>query len=269
MDEDYDMAPLVAVYDHLPQSSSGYYPLLIGLGPLAEEIVDTLPTRLTIPDDVGIYRSGNVNSPSHPNHLEEWLANTACVLVIVDAKDALACEQAKYWSKRLADAEVYFHTTLVLNYQTSETKPELLAPLLNSSIVVREHDACLSQINTTLALLPCVPFMQRGLVCYDVADLRSLLDQGTRATTTAIRWWSSDQSDLLIKNTFSLLDEGRCISALFCFNGGMDMTLDEIVQITDLADDYFSPEVVQGVLATPSNDFMDGERILNITLVFS
>ncbi len=269
MNEHCDMPPLVAVYDQLPNFSNGYYPLLIGLGVLAEEIIDILPARLTILDDVGIYRSGKATSPIQPNHLEEWLANTACALVIVDAKDALACEQAKYWSKRLADAEVYFHTTLVFNYQASETKPELLAPLLNSSIIVIEHNDCLNQINTTLALLPRVPFMQQGLVCYDVADLRSLLDQGNRATTTAIRWWASEQPDQLIKNAFSLLDEEGCISALFCFNGGMDMTLDEIVQITDLADDYFPPDVVHGVSAIPSNDFVDGERVLSITLVFS
>ncbi len=72
--------PLHPVYEQLPTVEGFHWSLVIGLGPLAESLIDYLPERLTLSQDAGLYRSGQPGPQPPVSRLEERLAKTANAL---------------------------------------------------------------------------------------------------------------------------------------------------------------------------------------------
>lgn len=256
---------LYQIYEQLPDVKGEYYPLLIGLGPLAESIVDYLPERLSLPEDAGLYRSGTPG-PDHPtSRLEQRIAETSCALIIVDAADPLAREQAGYWTQRLTDAHVYFHTTLILNPEAADSM-QWLQTLQPPYLQVCQDPSLPDQICVTLAMLPMLPFLQTE-TRYDVSDLRILLRTGTQAKTTMVRWKYPEQVEPLITHAVSVTGLQGVTSALLSFNCGYDVSLDEYDEINILIRSLLDEDVEWGVLFMPTGDLKDDERTLSITLV--
>ena len=256
---------LYQIYEQLPDVKGEYYPLLIGLGPLAESIVDYLPERLSLPEDAGLYRSGTPG-PDHPtSRLEQRIAETSCALIIVDAADPLAREQAGYWTQRLTDAHVYFHTTLILNPEAADSM-QWLQTLQPPYLQVCQDPSLPDQICVTLAMLPMLPFLQTE-TRYDVSDLRILLRTGTQAKTTAVRWTHPEQIEPLMTHAVSLMGLQGVTSALLAFNCSHVVSLHEYDLVCDLFKCLIDEDVEWGVLYMPTWDLEDDERTLSITLV--
>ena len=212
------VSSLYQAYDQLPDVKGEYYPLLIGLGPLAESLIDYLPERLTLPKDAGLYRSGEPGPNRQVSQLDRRIAETACALIIVDAADPLAREHAGFWSQRLREARVYFHTTLILNPDYAD-EDEWVQTLQAPYLQIVQDPSLPDQISVTLAMLPMLPFLQtEGR--YDVSDLRILLRTGTLAKTTAVVWTYPDQVENLITHAISLMSIQTTTSALLSFNCG-------------------------------------------------
>ena len=133
-------------------------PLIIGLGPVAESLLDYLPQRLTLPQDAGLYRPGLAGSDLTLPDLEESLSNSDAVLVIVDGADVVAREQAKCWTQRVAAAKVYCHTTLVINAPKKPNDRAWLQALHPPYLEVFQDDRLADQLSVTFSLLPLIPF---------------------------------------------------------------------------------------------------------------
>ena len=261
--------PLHPVYDQLPTVEGFHWSLVIGLGPLAESLIDYLPERLTLSPDAGLYRSGQPGPQPPISRLEERLAKTANALVIVDAADPLAREQAGYWSQRFAAAGVYLHTTLILNATVNRGEDQWL-PALRATYIEVYQDELPDQISVALALLPGFAFMQgASLIRYDVFDLGSILSTGTHAQTTAIRWTYPEPPETLITQAISRLAKPSCTGALALFNCSLDFDLAEHDEVSDLLGRLVPDAALYGTLLMPSGDLADQERVLSITLVFA
>ena len=262
--------PLHPVYDQLPTVEGFHWSLVIGLGPLAESLIDYLPERLTLSPDAGLYRSGQPGPQPPISRLEERLAKTANALVIVDAADPLAREQAGYWSQRFAAAGVYLHTTLILNATVNRGEDQWLQALRATYIEVYQDESLPDQISVALALLPGFAFMQgASLIRYDVFDLGSILSTGTHAQTTAIRWTYPEPPETLITQAISRLAKPSCTGALALFNCSLDFDLAEHVEVSDLLGRLVPDDALYGTLLMPSGDLADKERVLSLTLVYA
>ena len=243
-------------------------PLVIGLGLVAESLIDYLPQRLTLPQDAGIYRPGLAGSGLTLPDLEESLSNSDAVLVIVDGADALAREQAKYWTKRFAAAKVYCHTTLVLNVPDNPNDRAWLQALHPPYLEVFQEDGLADQLSMTFALLPLIPFLQNNLGMYDPSDLRLMLQAGTHGQTTAIKWRSNGDFASGLAEAILRLGKDGCKAALLGFNCSADYTLAEYDAVSILASELLGEDVLQATFLLHSPDLLEGERELSITLLY-
>ena len=243
-------------------------PLIIGLGPDAESVIDYLPQRLTLPQDAGLYRSGLAGSGLTLPDLEESLSNSDAVLVIVDGADAVAREQAKYWSQRMAVAKVYCHTTLVLNSPDNPNDRAWLQALHPPYLEVFQEDGLADQLSVTFALLPLIPFLQNNLGMYDPSDLRLVLQAGTHGLTTAIKWRSNEDFASGLSKAIQRLGQEECKAALLGFNCSAGYTLDEYDAVSILISELVGEDVLQATFLLHSPDLLEGERELSITLLY-
>ena len=256
---------LYPIYEQFLPVDEVFHPLLSGLGPLAESIVDYLPERLTLPEDAGLYRSGTPGTDHPASRLDQRIAETSCALIIVDAADPLAREQAGYWSQRLTDAAVYFHTTLILNADAADSE-QWLQTLPPPYLQVCQDPSLPDPISVTLAMLPMLPFLQ-AQIRYDISDLRILLRTGTQAKTTVVRWTHPEQVEPLMTHAVSLMGLQGVTSALLSFNCSYVVSLNEYDLICNLFRCLIDDDVEWGVLYMPTWDMEDDERTLSITLV--
>jgi hypothetical protein len=262
--------PLHPVYEELPTVEGFHWSLVIGLGPLAESLIDYLPERLTLSEDAGLYRSGQPGPPPQISRIDERIAKTAIALVIVDAADPLAREQAGYWSQRFAAAGVYLHTTLILNATVNRGEDQWLQALRAPYIEVYQDETLLDQISVALAMLPGFAFMQGvSLIRYCATDLESILRTGTHAQTTAISWTYPEPPETQITYAISLLAKPSCTGALLLFNCSVNYDLAEHFEIYDLLGRLVPDDVSYSSLLMPSRDLVEKERVLSITLVYA
>ncbi len=243
-------------------------PLVIGLGPVAESLIDYLPHRLTLPQDAGLYRPGLAGLDlTHPV-LEERLSNSDAVLVIVDGADAVAREQATYWSKRLAAAKVYCHTTLVLNAPVNPNDRAWLQALHPPYLEVLQEQGLPDQLSVTFSLLPLIPFLQNHLGMYDPSDIRLVLQAGTHGRTKAIKWRCHENFASGLDEAIQRLGKDGCKAALLGFNCSAGYTLDEYDAVSILASELLGEDVLQATFLLHSPDLLKGERELSITLLY-
>ena len=243
-------------------------PLIIGLGPVAESLIDYLPQRLTLPQDAGLYRPGLTSSDLTLPDLEERLSNSDAVLVIVDGADAVAREQAKYWSKRLAAAQVYCHTTLVINAPVNPNDRAWLQALHPPYLEVLQEQGLPDQLSVTFSLLPLIPFLQNHLGMYDPSDIRLVLQAGTHGRTTAIKWRSNGDFASGLAEAIQQLGKDGCKAALLGFNCSADYTLAEYDAVSILASELLGEDVLQATFLLHSPDLLEGERELSVTLLY-
>ena len=243
-------------------------PLIIGLGPVAESLLDYLPQRLTLPQDADLYRPGLSGPDLTLPDLEESLSNSDAVLVIVDGANALAREQAKYWSQRLAEAKVYCQTTLVLNVPKKPNDRAWLQALHPPYLEVLQEEGLLDQLSVTFALLPLIPFLQNDLGMYDPSDLRLILQAGTHGRTTAIKWRSNEEFASGLVAAIQRLGRDGCKAALLGFNCSPGYTLAEYDAVSILISELVGVDVQQATFLLHSPDLLVGERELSITLLF-
>lgn len=131
--------PLVPVFERLPAVLSGavatpgssfggglgadgdlnLYPLLIGLGPRAERVLDHLAGRGALPTDAGLYRPARAPVRDADGWLERRLQKTAIAMLLVDPEDPAARRDAWAWARRLVQAEVYLPVALVFDRRGS------------------------------------------------------------------------------------------------------------------------------------------------------
>ena len=243
-------------------------PLIIGLGPVAESLVDYLPQRLSLPQDAGLYRPGLSGPDLTLPGLEVSLSNSDAVLVIVDGADAVAREQAKYWSHRLAEAKVYCQTTLVLNGPDHPNDRAWLQSLHPPYLEVLQEEGMPDQLSVTFALLPLIPFLQNKLGMYDPSDLRLMLQAGTHGRTTAIKWRSNGDFATGLAEAIQRLGKDGCKADLLGFNCSAGYTLDEYDAVSILASELLGEDVLQATFLLHSPDLLEGERELSITLLY-
>ena len=244
-------------------------PLIIGLGLVAESLIDYLPQRLSLPQDADLYRPGLPGSDLTLPILKERLSNSDAVLVIVDGADALAREQAKYWTQRLLAAKVYCHTTLVLNAPVNPEDRAWLQSLQPPYLEVFQDDGLADQLSVTFAMLPLLPFLQNKLGMYDPSDLRCMLRAGTHGRTTAIKWRSNGDLASGLAEAIQQLGKDGCKAALLGFNCSAGYTLDEYDAVSILASELLGEHVLQATFLLHSPDLLEGERELSITLLYS
>lgn len=243
-------------------------PLIIGLGPVAESLIDYLPQRLSLPQDADLYRPGLPGSDLTLPILEERLRNSDAVLVIVDGADALAREQAEYWTQRLAAAKVYCHTTLVLNAPVNPEDRAWLQSLQPPYLEVFQDDGLADQLSVTFSLLPLIPFLQNHLGMYDPSDLRLMLQAGTHGQTAAIKWRSNGDFASGLSKAIQRLGQEECKAALLGFNCSAGYTLDEYDAVSILISELVGEDVLQATFLLHSPDLLEGERELSITLMY-
>ncbi len=243
-------------------------PLIIGLGPVAESLIDYLPQRLTLPQDAGLYRPGLAGPDLTLPDLEESLSNSDAVLVIVDGADVVARVQAKYWSKRLAAAKVYCHTTLFLNAPVNPNDRAWLQALHPPYLEVLQEQGLADQLSVTFSLLPLMPLLQNHLGMYDPSDLRLILQAGTHGRTTAIKWRSNGDFASGLSKAIQRLGQEECKAALLGFNCSAGYTLDEYDAVSILASELLGEHVLQATFLLHSPDLLEGERELSITLLY-
>ena len=243
-------------------------PLIIGLGPVAESVIDYLPQRLTLPQDAGLYRSGPAGPGLTLPDLEESLSNSDAVLVIVDGADVVAREQAKYWTQRLAAAKVYCQTTLVINAPKKPNDRAWLQALHRPYLEVLQEQGLADQLSVTFSLLPLIPFLQNHLGMYDHSDLRLILQASTHGRTTAIKWRSNGDFATGLAEAIQQLGKDGCTAALLGFNCSAGYTLDEYDAVSILASELLGEDVLQATFLLHSPDLLEGERELSITLLY-
>lgn len=244
------------------------WPMVIGVGPLATSLLDYLPQRLTLPQDAVLYSSDEAG-PSQPlTFLEQRLTTSDCVLVIVDGSNALAREQARYWSQWLLAAKVYFHTTLILNTPVNPEDRAWLQDLHPVYIEVLQDKGLPDQLSVTFALLPLLPFLQNGLCMYDASDLRLVLQTGTHARTTAIRWRCTEHVTSRLNDAIHRLGQDGCKTAMLGFNCSVGYTLAEYDTVNNLASQMVGENVLIATFLIHSPDLEEGERELSITLLY-
>ena len=287
--------PLLPVYEHLPQALgshvqaclensqvgtgalpnlrhedswvNGYCPLVIGLGPMAEQLIERLPSQIKLPQNVGLYRSGSPASQVPENWFSERLNRCTSALTITDLADPQACIDTIRWTRELATAEVYLQALVVLNTSISPCADEWLEALHIPVIKVRHDNTTLDPFTIVSSMLPGLPFMEMGFVCYDPYDVRTVLNTGCRASTTAVRWVGNERLTAAFHDAKKLLSPGDFRGALVWMNVADDFHLREYDETAGQLQAWLPDDALTALIAIPRANLEEGERILNITVM--
>jgi len=242
------------------------YPLLIGLGPRAERVLDAIHTAGNIPIDAGLYRRGNQRPRQAPNWLAQRLQKTAAVMLLIDPDDSASLEDARVWARYLQGVDIDLKVALVLEAEDAGLDPSWRRALGLTVIDVRAGDGGLETTTIVRALLPCLLFQQIALIGVDLADICTLIDYGSRAWTTAVHVRAPDDVTAALARAFANLPSIRATGAMVWVTSGLDYSLREFDAIAKTLHQWTGDLIT--FLHAPSLDdgYADGERLLSLTL---
>ncbi len=109
--------------------------------------------------------------------------------------------------------------------------------------------------------------MEIGFVCYDPYDVRTVLNTGRRASTTAVRWVGNERLTAAFHDARKLLSPGECRGALVSMKVAYDFHLSEYDETAGQLQAWLPEDALTALIAIPSEDLEEGERILNITVM--
>lgn len=244
------------------------HPLVIGLGPLAEQIVEQTPERVVVPADVGLYCTGAPNTGQSSDWLALRLTQCASALLLIDAGDPQSLVEARVWARRLAESEVYLRVVVALNAPAEGFDPEWRAALQAPLIEVRRCAHGEDAAGTLYALLPGVPFDEpNAMICYGFDDVRRVLSAGSRARTTAVRWTHPESPRQAIASACAALGSEHSCSALAWVNTGVDFTMEELEVLQHALDSSLAPTADLLLVPLLHRELPKSERVLSLTIV--
>lgn len=288
MDDDPDMDPipdLVPVFERLPEALAtprhpgqpARFPLVIGLGRAAQQLVDQIGPQPWIPPDAALYRSG---PPAHDSGLqvqhgsEHWLRQRLEVcdsaLLLIDTADPRALGEGLVWARQLATHAVELRAALLLNTRTA-TVPEAwrraLGEYLIGAIELRTRGATLDVRSTLRVFLQGLPFMQKGLFGYRPADFIWALSAGACARTTAVQWSHATILPVAIRAASRCLDVREPRGLLAWIHAHEDFTIGEYDAIRAQCERLL-PEEGRGMIAVNLHpEWPKPRKVLNLILV--
>lgn len=279
--------PLTAVFERLPAVLSGavatpvsslggpldadwdlnLYPLLIGLGPRAERLLEHLAGSAALPADAGLYHPARAPVRDADGWLERRLQKTAIAMLLVDPEDPAARRDAWAWARRLAQAEVYLPVALVFDRRGPIPKHAWHQGLPLPVIEIQVSEPALGPWSVIQAMLPGLPFHQPTLVGVDLVDTRSALQAGPRAVATAVRWSASFDRAAAIERACTRLPPSHPAGILGWITTSPDYSIDEFDDTLQLLEQRFGPSAA--VVCAPFIDtgFAPGERLLSLTMI--
>jgi hypothetical protein len=247
--------------------SHGIYPLVIGLGPRAEALVDQLPQRLILPEDVGLYRSGPAGNARGEDWFQLRLAHCASALIVVDATDPQALAAAADWTGQLVQAGVYLHARVVVEVPDDAQDPDWLGVLPSPTLVVRQHATALDPLGTIAAMLYGLPCLHQSFCGYDAADLRMMLELGPRAFATAVRWTDREGLASAFATAYTALSPGDCRGAILFLSTGSDFRLAEFDEAANQLAAWLPLDAPACLVPLVIPGLAKGERVFNLTLM--
>ncbi|MEA1053443.1 hypothetical protein U5801_27105, partial [Lamprobacter modestohalophilus] len=240
--------------------------MLIGLGPRAERVIDQLRATTLLPTEAGLYRTGRRIQQEAPNVLAQRLQKTSAAMLLIDPDDAAARDDARVWARQLIDEEVYLSVALVLN--TAQTQaPDLSwqAALGLPVIDVCPDTSGLDVTTIVSAMLPGLPFNRPTLVGVDPIDVRTLLNAGYRAWTTAVYSPPSEGSAAAIARAFANLPPFKPAGAFAWVTSSPEFSIGEFNTIGQTLSKKLDHQgsVIYAPFLDPS--YAEGERLLSLT----
>lgn len=249
-------------------SDSLSYPLIIGLGPRAEQIAEHAVSSLVIPEDAGVYRADNTGVQS-----AEWLPlrfeKSAAVVVIVDPDDEQARCDSIVLANRLKEADIYLAVALVLDTQVATIDPAWRAALTLPVIGVCKTQPALGTAPIVHALLPGLPFQQQTLVGLDLADIRTVLEVGSCAWTTAIRWQEPSECAPIINRALSMVPRTLPLGVLALLNTGSQFSIDDFHLMVMTLQEHLPAGIAMAAAPVMNERVTNGEVVLSLTVVGS
>ena len=241
------------------------YPLLIGLGPRAEHIIDQIKATAIIPEEAGLYRTGQPAQQEAPNWLAQRLQKTSAVMLLIDPDDRAARDDARVWARQLIEDEVYLSVALVLETQQPASDPSWQAKLGLPVVQVCADNAGLDTTAIVSAMLPGLPFNRPTLVGVDPIDVRTLLNAGYRAWTTAVYSPPSEDCIEAIARASANLPPFTPAGALAWVTTSLDFSIGEFDTIGRTLRERTDHRAA--VIHVPFLDpsYAEGERLLSLT----
>ncbi|WP_295586517.1 hypothetical protein [uncultured Lamprocystis sp.] len=263
----------------------GVWPLVIGLGPTAERIVDQIPAQFPelfpelfglchlearAGEDLGLYRTGQASDAATAIGLDLRLTRCAGALLILDATDSIARAEATHWGAFLASTGVYLHALVLLNPSSIRHDDPWRAELQTPVIEVHQGANTLDQTGIVHALLPGLLMLQSN-TRYDFADTQATLTTTRYARTTAVRWTPPDDLGPVIANVYAAVSPHGSRYALIWVNASSRFPFASWAERDTLS--------LQFGDAMPDNalylfepwwcpNMSDAERIFSVTLMY-
>lgn len=117
------------------------------------------------------------------------------------------------------------------------------------------------------AMLPGLTFFQPTMICYDLADVRTILTSGPRVRTRAVRWTRPDGRTAAIAAVCADLVSTRSRGALVWLHTDLTITIDEWDILNTLLTEWLQPNADLLLTPFPNPKRSHGERLLSLTVV--
>jgi hypothetical protein len=246
---------------------NGIYPLVIGLGPRAERLLDQLQAAGAIDDAAGLYRTGRAASQPATNWLEQRLERTAVVMLVIDPDEPAACDAALRWARQLVDDALYLRVALVLDAQGGGPDPAWRKALGIPVIEVCTGHCGLDTPTIVRAMLPGLPFNRQSLIGVDLSDIRTVLSTGTRAWATAVHSPPAEDGPSAIARGFANLPPVRPTGVLAWTNAGCDFSIEEFDTLRAATQAEAGDEALCILAPLIDPDYAERERLVSLTLI--
>jgi hypothetical protein len=205
-------------------------PLLIGLGPAGEALVEQARHHPMRPPDAGLYRSLAAPADGAAGIDSARLARCRSALLLIDSADPQALADAVAWAQQLERHQVPMRLGVLVGTAASEASTPTRAALrraLTNLIEVRSRRATLEATRTVALLVPGLAFLHRGLVDVDADALRRLLASTASARAAAVRWQHEALLPAALANACLPLEPSGCRGVMAWLHAGHDISIGE------------------------------------------
>ncbi len=283
-----DMDPaldLVPVFERFPEAlaaptppgKTSRFPLVIGLGRAAQQLVDRIGQQAWIPPDAALYRSG---LPARDSGLPadegsaHWLRQRLEVcdsaLLLIDTADPQALGEGLVWARQLAAHVIDLRTALLLNTSTA-TVPEAwrqaLGEYLIGIIELCTRGATLDARSSLRMFLQGLLFLRTWPLGYSATDVIWVLSAGACARTTAVQWSHAPILPVAIRAASRCLDVREPRGLIALVHAYEDFTIGEYDAIQAQCE-LLLPEEGMGIIGVNLHpEWPKPRKVLSLILV--
>ena len=249
---------------------TGLFPLVIGLGRRSNLAIAELLQCRRFQPDVLLCQLDAIGTTCKAETILDRLTNSCCVVLIVDLNDPWARSAAIQWVENIDKHDIYLRIIIAICDKGDADVPDRLSESDATLILASSGSKSDQESNKIVqAILPGLAFLQPSFFCYDISDLRRVLNHGPQwlaASDTLKRGIGFSKSLLRLRQ---LLPLERSAAAIALISGDDQLLIEDFDGVVSTIYDLFPENASVLVIPLLTGQFHGGELRIGMVALAS